>query len=877
MDRDRNLLFGVLAVQLRKVTPTQLVDIAGAWATDPSRSLGERLLEAGVLSLEDKTLLDGLVTQAITSFDGDASRTLEAFGGEEEVYHSFRGSVALTDSGGIRSVAFTKDEDNAGDTEELGDIPAVEEMPSRYTYVGEYGRGGMGRVLLVHDEILGRDLALKELLPHLANDGQDNKLTPVRMAMPLIARFLQEARITGQLEHPSIVPVYELGHRKDGTLYYTMKLVRGKTLHKAIHECKNLEERLKLLPHFVDLCNAIAYAHKHGVIHRDIKPMNVMIGEFGETVVLDWGLAKIKNKQDIHADAMQETIKALNLGDDMPSGKTRYGDILGTPVYMPPEQAKGDLNAIDERSDIYSLGAVLYEILTGNPPFGAQNVMQTIYQVINETPKSVVSQERRCPPDLIRFCNRAMEKQPEKRYQKAKELADAVEGSSLQPPKSVLFKYLKRSAIFTVLFIPACSISLYFKSENDLKNVMEYYETQGISMSGRLWKNASQSKTDNNMLVNEKIPLCLIYSLDWKYPYLWNSVGNNEWLDISQILENHNHDIQMLNTDDIEKIRSLLTKYDEVLRDFHMIAEMPYTHLSEYNQLIIRPGGKLSDILLPNLAGVRLCANLLHYDSIISLLEENPDDALLSCIAIHRYASHLRGAPALLSALMRLAVVQIGCGTLQDIINHTYISKEQAITLRTTLESSLKTIDISSGYEMELAILLERIQSLRYNTFDPGSTWWGVSTLYNSWPLRFWLVGDAIRGIKYLSECIMLSKRPYYEVAKEYEHLWEDTYTNDFRYPFLSRHLPNSVRAAAQAVHTETQIKQAIIAIALKEYYQSNHAYPDDLAVLIPEYIQYLPKDPATNHSFEYHKDENRYTLYGAGPDGKNNIIWVGR
>jgi serine/threonine-protein kinase len=158
----------------------------------------------------------------------------------------------------------------------------------------------MGRVLLVHDEYLGRSIALKELLPLSAPADPSQKPSPMRQTASVVARFLQEARITGQLEHPSIVPVYELGRRHDGTLYYTMKLVKGKTLSQALRDCRSLQERLALLPNFVDLCQAIAYAHNRGVIHRDIKPGNVMVGQFGETVVLDWGLAKVRNSEDVN-------------------------------------------------------------------------------------------------------------------------------------------------------------------------------------------------------------------------------------------------------------------------------------------------------------------------------------------------------------------------------------------------------------------------------------------------------------------------------------------------------------------------------------------------------------------------------------------------
>lgn len=178
---------------------------------------------------------------------------------------------------------------------ELSETDLFDEASGKYTLLGEYARGGMGRVLLVHDESLGRDVALKELLP---GHGTDHDGTPIEAqhSKELVTRFMREAKVTGQLEHPSITPVHELGRREDGSIYYTMKLVKGRTLEKAIEKCETLDDHLKLLPHFVDLCNAIAYAHSRNVIHRDIKPANVMIGNYGETVIVDWGLAKVQDK-----------------------------------------------------------------------------------------------------------------------------------------------------------------------------------------------------------------------------------------------------------------------------------------------------------------------------------------------------------------------------------------------------------------------------------------------------------------------------------------------------------------------------------------------------------------------------------------------------
>ncbi|HPX41950.1 MAG TPA: serine/threonine-protein kinase, partial [Candidatus Hydrogenedentes bacterium] len=262
------------------MTRTQLREVAGAWAADPSRDIAERLVEAGALDAHQRVLIDRLVEEAIRAHEGNVAATLETFGGVAQVNQSFGGGLLPTESGEVTTPAPPM---FPGDASAIASLTPVTEMPGRYTHASEYGRGGMGRVLLVHDESLGRDIALKELLPREIGDAETTLSSPVRLSMHLLGRFIQEARLTGQLQHPSIVPVYELGRREDGTLYYTMKLVRGKPLSRAIREAQSLQQRLALIPHFVDLCQAMAYAHSRGVIHRDIKPANVLIGEFGET------------------------------------------------------------------------------------------------------------------------------------------------------------------------------------------------------------------------------------------------------------------------------------------------------------------------------------------------------------------------------------------------------------------------------------------------------------------------------------------------------------------------------------------------------------------------------------------------------------------
>lgn len=412
MDENSSFVFGLLAVQLKGLEPRQLIRACGGFPPESVSSLGSSLVERGLLDESDRCLLERLTEEIIAAHDGDSSAALVFWGGRQQISALFGSSL-------------TPSALNEAVTLPLSGLPLApdeldivsEETPDRYTQITQYARGGMGRIFVVHDKLMARNVALKELLA----PPEDGAQSPSQPRVGLVGRFLQEARLTGQLEHPAIVPVYELGRRINGAFYYTMKLVRGKTLLEALHARTQLVERLELLPHFLDLCQAIAYAHSRRIIHRDIKPANVMIGEFGETVVLDWGLAKAYGSPDVHAE---EILQASASGQS--ASRTAYGKALGTPHYMPPEQAEGRIDAVDERSDVYSLGAVLYEILTGRPPFEGNTTQETIDRLLSEDLALVGTVEPAAPPELAGICQKALRKDPAQRYSSARELADEI-------------------------------------------------------------------------------------------------------------------------------------------------------------------------------------------------------------------------------------------------------------------------------------------------------------------------------------------------------------------------------------------------------------------------------------------------------------------
>jgi serine/threonine protein kinase/Flp pilus assembly protein TadD len=408
MDTDRNLLFGVLAMQADLIDADRFAEACSAWAAKKSIALAELLQERGWITAEDRADVDKLLVRKLRKHGGDVHASLAAVSDE-----CVRSVIARSGDSEIhRSLAGL---DNDHEPHLVSTIAYIPESRDRYTLTRLHARGGLGQVWLARDGDLGREVALKELRPDRANDDA------------VFTRFLEEAQVTGQLEHPSIVPVYELSRRKrDGRPYYTMRFIKGRTLAEAAHEYHRrwsdgrigAFELAQLLNAFVGVCNAIAYAHSRGVLHRDLKPQNVVLGDYGEVVVLDWGLAKLVGRDEAAG------VASVAFGDSDGHSATIAGQVLGTPAYMAPEQAQG--GAVDRRSDVYGLGAILYEILTGKAPFEDSDTPALLRKVVVEAPAAPRTVVPSTPRSLEAISQKALAKKPADRYGSAAELGDEV-------------------------------------------------------------------------------------------------------------------------------------------------------------------------------------------------------------------------------------------------------------------------------------------------------------------------------------------------------------------------------------------------------------------------------------------------------------------
>jgi eukaryotic-like serine/threonine-protein kinase len=401
---DRNLLFGLLALQNGMIDQSALVAAFHAWTRDKTRSIAEILLGQEAIDADDRALLEGLVAKHIKRHGDDLEKSMAVVPAPRSVVNSL---AALADPevdatlGHAGSTSHPTEHDAQTDSDATASFGSATSDGQRFRILRPHARGGLGAVFVALDAELNREVAFKQILDRHADDPTSR------------TRFVLEAEITGGLEHPGIVPVYGLGSDGGGRPYYAMRFVRGDTLKDAIaafHDDPMMKDDpgrrslalRTLLRRFVDVCNAVEYAHTRGVIHRDIKPANLLLDERGNLWITDFGLAQFQN--------------------DL--GLTRTGEVVGTLRYMSPEQAMAKRGLVDHRTDIYSLGVTLYEMLTLEPVFDGADRHELLRHVAFDEPRPPRQVVRAIPVELETILLKAIAKLPGERYASAQELAD---------------------------------------------------------------------------------------------------------------------------------------------------------------------------------------------------------------------------------------------------------------------------------------------------------------------------------------------------------------------------------------------------------------------------------------------------------------------
>ncbi|MDQ7778361.1 MAG: serine/threonine-protein kinase [Planctomycetota bacterium] len=496
MERYLDLLFGMHALRLGFIDISRLLDcLAVCLASRPVQHMADVLLSRKLVTQRQVDAVDAVVRAQLTRHGNDPARAFRATELDGELRQQLVGQLERAGKGSQTPTALAQLKRSVSKAHAAATPTStvyVTRAPAgKYSLAEKLGEGGLGTVMMAMDNDIGRPIAIK----FVRRDVPDQ----------FLERFRRESIVTGRLEHPNIVPVHDIGMMDMATgkddcagvragrgrikktaskrqLYMAMKLIKGRDLGEVLRSILEGDRQAtdkwplrRLVEAFHSVCNAIAYAHSQGIIHRDLKPSNIMIGEFGEVLVVDWGLAKVAGEQDLHEETAPRREKGAGrvghsksrVSDLLESSlRTIEGAVMGTPQYMPPEQAAGRVSQIDERSDIYSLGAILYEILTFCPPFEGATSREVLMKVLTEdlarpterlqserdwfrnvgrpvagrgttgptkgvTVEPVAScpaafEKQVVPPELEDICMKCLAKRKKERYQSALELGEEI-------------------------------------------------------------------------------------------------------------------------------------------------------------------------------------------------------------------------------------------------------------------------------------------------------------------------------------------------------------------------------------------------------------------------------------------------------------------